>query len=197
MYILSIQLNNWGHTDKKVKQVDLGISSLNKTDCFILDCGKGHDIFVYMPEGSSRMERFKGTQAANAIRDEDHAGEGTVIQNKFSRSEIKLLHWIYKAFFQKQIWKLIAHPSALEITQLWNVMIIYNLFDRNIIGDQNKLSLVKTLDDCVIFKADVWAIFELNLKMIFQKWIIHFIDSIVYTPILNVFMLPIIFEWNW
>ena len=99
MYILSIQLNNWGHTDKKVKQVDLGISSLNKTDCFILDCGKGHDIFVYMPEGSSRMERFKGTQAANAIRDEDHAGEGTVIQNKFSRSEIKLLHFIFKAFF--------------------------------------------------------------------------------------------------
>ena len=45
------------------------------------------------------MERFKGTQAANAIRDEDHAGEGTVIQNKFSRSEIKLLHCIFKAFF--------------------------------------------------------------------------------------------------
>jgi len=67
-----------GKRNIKVKQVDLGISSLNKTDCFILDCGKGQDIFVYMPEGSSRMERFKGTQAANAIRDEDHAGEGEV-----------------------------------------------------------------------------------------------------------------------
>ena len=43
----------------KVKQVDVGIASLNKSDCFILDCGKGQDIFVYMPEGSSRMERFK------------------------------------------------------------------------------------------------------------------------------------------
>ena len=56
-----------GKRNIKVKQVDLGISSLNKTDCFILDCGKGQDIFVYMPEGSSKMERFKGTQAANAI----------------------------------------------------------------------------------------------------------------------------------
>ena len=82
----------------KVKQVDLGISSLNKSDCFILDCGKGQDIFVYMPEGSSRMERFKGTQAANAIRDEDHAGEGTVIENQQSRLEIKLLQIILRHF---------------------------------------------------------------------------------------------------
>ena len=87
--------------------MDLGISSLNKTDCFILDCGKGQDIFVYMPEGSSRMERFKGTQAANAIRDEDHAGEGTVIQNKFSRSEIKLFHCIFKTFFNSKFGNLV------------------------------------------------------------------------------------------
>ena len=48
------------------------------------------------------MERFKGTQAANAIRDEDHAGEGTVIQNIFSRSEIKLFHCIFKSFFNNK-----------------------------------------------------------------------------------------------
>ena len=78
-----------GKRNIKVKQVDLGISSLNKTDCFILDCGKGQDIFVYMPEGSSRMERFKGTQAANAIRDEDHSGEGEVkIIDAFSEESL-------------------------------------------------------------------------------------------------------------
>ena len=67
-----------GKRNIKVKQVDLCFSSLNKSDCFILDCGKAHDIFVYMPEGASRMERFKATQAANEIRDEDHAGDATV-----------------------------------------------------------------------------------------------------------------------
>ena len=113
MYIVWVKMTSYQFSSItevtliKVKQVDLGISSLNKTDCFILDCGKGQDIFVYMPEGSSRMERFKGTQAANAIRDEDHAGEGTVIQNKFSRSEIKLFHCIFKTFFNNQFGNLV------------------------------------------------------------------------------------------
>ena len=40
---------------------------------------KGHDILVYMPPGSRRMERFRATTAANEIRDEDHAGEGEVV----------------------------------------------------------------------------------------------------------------------
>ena len=31
-------------------------------------------------------------------------------------------------------------------------------FDSTIIGDQNKLSVIKTFDICVISKADVWAI---------------------------------------
>ena len=62
----------------RVKQVAFCLSSLNKSDSFILDCGKGQDILVYMPEGSSRMERFKATQIANDIRDEDHAGNATV-----------------------------------------------------------------------------------------------------------------------
>lgn len=67
-----------GKRNIKVKQVDLALSSLNKSDCFILDGGKGQDILVYMPDGASRMESFKGTQAANAIRDEDHSGDANV-----------------------------------------------------------------------------------------------------------------------
>ena len=67
-----------GQRNIKVKQVDFSIDSLNKADCFVLDGGKGNTIFVYMPEGSSRMERFKATQVANSIRDEDHAGDGNV-----------------------------------------------------------------------------------------------------------------------
>ena len=43
----------------KVREVNLGASSLNKSDAFILDGGKDQNIFVYMPEGASSMERFK------------------------------------------------------------------------------------------------------------------------------------------
>ena len=35
---------------------------------------------------------------------------------------------------------------------------IIECFDGTIMGDQNKLSVIKTSDDCVISKADVWAI---------------------------------------
>jgi len=79
-----------GKRNIKVKQEDLSLSSLNKTDCFILDCGKSHDVFVYMPQGSSRMERFKANQAANEIRDEDHAGDANVeIIDAFSDESAK------------------------------------------------------------------------------------------------------------
>ena len=37
-------------------------------------------------------------------------------------------------------------------------------FDSTIIGDQNKLSEIKTFDNCVISKTDVWAIKFENLK---------------------------------
>ena len=84
-----------GKRNIKVKQVDLALSSLNKSDCFILDCGKAHDIFVYMPQGSSTMERFKATQAANAIRDEDHAGDANVeIIDAFSEESAKFFEAI-------------------------------------------------------------------------------------------------------
>ena len=35
----------------KVEQVKVSMTSMNKSDCFILDCGKGHDILVFMPPG--------------------------------------------------------------------------------------------------------------------------------------------------
>ena len=35
---------------------------------------------------------------------------------------------------------------------------IIECFDSTIRGDQNKLSVIKTSDDCVISKADVWTI---------------------------------------
>lgn len=63
----------------KVKEVPVDIASLNKTDCFILDCGKAHDVFVFMPPGARKMEKFRGIQAANEIRDEDHAGDANVV----------------------------------------------------------------------------------------------------------------------
>ena len=56
-----------------MKQVDFCLSSLNKCDAFILDGGKEQTIFVYMPSGASNLEKFKATQVANEIRDEDHA----------------------------------------------------------------------------------------------------------------------------
>ena len=50
---------------------------MNKGDCFILDTGK-NDIFVYVGSGAKRPEKIKATQAANMIRDQDHAGRAKV-----------------------------------------------------------------------------------------------------------------------
>ena len=55
------------------------MSSLNKSDCFILDGGKNHGILVLMPPGARKMEQFRATQIANEIRDEDHAGNAKVV----------------------------------------------------------------------------------------------------------------------
>ena len=62
----------------KVEEVEFSFSSLNKSDCFVLDAGKGQDVMVFMPEGATAFERFKATQVANDIRDEDHAGDANV-----------------------------------------------------------------------------------------------------------------------
>ena len=67
-----------GKRNIKVKQVAIDGAQVNKADCWILDEGKGGKILVYMPPGASKMEQFRATNAANQIRDEDHAGSATV-----------------------------------------------------------------------------------------------------------------------
>ena len=72
--------------NRTISQVPVNVSSMNKSDCFILDGGKDHPILVYMPAGARKMEQFRAVQVANEIRDEDHAGnaEVEVIGNKSS-----------------------------------------------------------------------------------------------------------------
>jgi len=76
-----------GKRNVQVMEVPLSASSLNKSDCFILDGGKNHGILVMMPPGARKMEQFRATQIANEIRDEDHAGnaEVEIIDNNFDK----------------------------------------------------------------------------------------------------------------
>jgi len=68
-----------GKKNVQVKEVLVDISSINNSDAFILDCGKNHDILVYLPPKARKMEQFRATQVANEIRDEDHAGHAEVV----------------------------------------------------------------------------------------------------------------------
>ena len=61
-----------------VLKVPVAASSLNKSDCFILDLGKNHNILVLMPPSARRMEKFRANQVASEIRDEDHAGNAEI-----------------------------------------------------------------------------------------------------------------------
>jgi len=67
-----------GKRNIQVSEVEVSASSLNKSDCFILDQGKKHDILVLMPPGAKKMEQFRANQVATQIRDEDHAGNAEV-----------------------------------------------------------------------------------------------------------------------
>lgn len=49
---------------------------MNKGDCFVLDTEK--TIYVYVGQGSKRTERLKAIQAANQVRDQDHAGKAQI-----------------------------------------------------------------------------------------------------------------------
>ena len=59
-------------------QVPFSVASLNLFDCFVLDRGKGRGVFVFRPRGANSFERMKATAFATDIRDEDHAGKGSV-----------------------------------------------------------------------------------------------------------------------
>ena len=83
-----------GKRNIQVKQVPIEGAKITKDDCWILDEGKGGKILVYVPRGASMMERFKANDAANQIRDEDHAGHGTV-------EKISKLNFSFDANFGK------------------------------------------------------------------------------------------------
>lgn len=62
-----------GKRNVRVKQVTPNISSMNQGDCFILDTGDL--IYVYIGEKSRNIEKIKAIEAAQAVRDQDHAGK--------------------------------------------------------------------------------------------------------------------------
>ncbi|CAH1965250.1 unnamed protein product [Acanthoscelides obtectus] len=65
-----------GSRNIRVKQVVPSIASMNDGDCFILDVGR--KIYVYVGKKARRVEKLKAINAANQIRDQDHAGKATV-----------------------------------------------------------------------------------------------------------------------
>ncbi|KAJ8977326.1 hypothetical protein NQ317_018608, partial [Molorchus minor] len=70
---------------KRVTKYSLtpSISSMNNGDCFILDAGR--NIYVYVGSKARRVEKLKAINAANQIRDQDHAGKAKVtIVDEFS-----------------------------------------------------------------------------------------------------------------
>nr|XP_027221280.1 gelsolin, cytoplasmic-like [Penaeus vannamei] len=78
-----------GRRNIRIRQVEVGVGSMNKGDCFILDCRS--EVYVYMGSASRRMERMKAIMAGNGIRDDDHAGKSKVIviDESASSSEIE------------------------------------------------------------------------------------------------------------
>ncbi|KAJ8934876.1 hypothetical protein NQ314_013152 [Rhamnusium bicolor] len=65
-----------GSRNIRVKQVTPSIASMNDGDCFILDAGR--NIYVYVGSNARRVEKLKAINAANQIRDQDHAGKAKV-----------------------------------------------------------------------------------------------------------------------
>lgn len=65
-----------GRHNVRVFQVPMNANSMNKGDCFILDCGS--DIYVWVGQQSRHMERIKAVQAANGIRDDIHGGRSNI-----------------------------------------------------------------------------------------------------------------------
>jgi hypothetical protein len=49
------------------RQVPLSVTSMNRSDCFVLDCGKGKSILIYMPAGARKMEKFRAIQVSKFL----------------------------------------------------------------------------------------------------------------------------------
>lgn len=68
---------------------------MNNGDCFILDAGR--NIYVYVGTKARRIEKLKAVNAANQIRDQDHAGKAKVII--VGKQNIILLKLFSSSFF--------------------------------------------------------------------------------------------------
>ena len=55
-------------------------SVINDEDCWVLDGGKGSSIFVYCPNSTSAMKKFKVNNFACTIRDNEHAGSVEIVK---------------------------------------------------------------------------------------------------------------------
>ncbi|XP_043235467.1 gelsolin, cytoplasmic-like isoform X3 [Amphibalanus amphitrite] len=66
-----------GRRNVRVTQVEMGVGSMNKGDCFILDTVD--TVYVWTGPESRRTERLKAIQSATEMRDNDHAGGAKVL----------------------------------------------------------------------------------------------------------------------
>ncbi|XP_037093391.1 gelsolin, cytoplasmic-like isoform X3 [Pollicipes pollicipes] len=66
-----------GRRNVRVSQVEMGIASMNKGDCFILDTVD--TIYLWTGPESRRTERLKAIQSASQMRDNDHAGGAKIL----------------------------------------------------------------------------------------------------------------------
>ncbi|XP_024086228.1 gelsolin, cytoplasmic [Cimex lectularius] len=92
-----------GKKNVRVRQVQVGVQSMNKGDCFILDSGK--DVYVYVGAKAKGTERLKAVSAANKIRDQDHAGRAKVyiIDSSSNEEEVKQFFSLLGSGSQAQI----------------------------------------------------------------------------------------------
>lgn len=67
-----------GKRTVRLQEVPLALSSLNKSDSFILDAG--FDIYVFYGENSTRSEKLKAVQVARSIDDIDRGARATVLR---------------------------------------------------------------------------------------------------------------------
>lgn len=65
-----------GQRNIRIREVDLGIQSMNQNDYFILDSGR--KIFIYPPTKTNIFQKTKANEIAKQIRDQDHNGRATV-----------------------------------------------------------------------------------------------------------------------
>ena len=116
---------------------------MNKGDCFVLDCGKV--IYVYMGSSCKRIESLKAIQAANQVRDQDHAGKAKIIilgqsadetyqklQFKLFATNQLLLGFWDDVFCSVSVWSLLILDSVFILS--WNRSAKkpnYNKFRRN------------------------------------------------------------------